>query len=111
MTFASYVNGMPASQEAAPYLGRAVELERKSQDDVVRYMVQHGCHMPAEEITRVLDFTGVHVMDRMAEEGCAVEGWIPGLGRSPGRGHGHPLWYSCLENPHGQRSQIGRAHV
>ena len=26
-------------------------------------------------------------------------GLIPGLGRSPGRGHGNPLRYSCLENP------------
>ena len=24
---------------------------------------------------------------------------IPELGRSPGRGHGNPLQYSCLENP------------
>ena len=24
---------------------------------------------------------------------------IPGLGRSPGEGTGHPLQYSCLENP------------
>ena len=24
---------------------------------------------------------------------------IPGLGRSPGGGHGNPLQYSCLENP------------
>ena len=24
---------------------------------------------------------------------------IPGLGRSPTKGHGNPLWYSCLENP------------
>ena len=31
-------------------------------------------------------------------------GSIPGLGRSPGGGHGNPLHYSCLENPHGQRS-------
>ena len=23
---------------------------------------------------------------------------IPGLGRFPGGGHGHPLQYSCLEN-------------
>ena len=23
----------------------------------------------------------------------------PGLGRSPGEGHGNPLQYSCLENP------------
>ena len=26
-------------------------------------------------------------------------GTIPGLGRSPGGGHGNPLQYSCLENP------------
>ena len=26
-------------------------------------------------------------------------GWIAVLGRSPGGGHGHPLQYSCLENP------------
>ena len=32
---------------------------------------------------------------------------IPGLGRSPGWGHGNPLQYSCLENPHGQRSVEG----
>ena len=31
-------------------------------------------------------------------------GSIPGLGRSPGGGHGNPLYYSCLGNPHGQRS-------
>ena len=30
----------------------------------------------------------------MGDLGC-----IPGLGRSPGRGHGSPLQYSCLDNP------------
>ena len=34
-------------------------------------------------------------------------GSIPGLGRPPGGGHGNPLQYSCLENPHGQRSLAG----
>ena len=34
-------------------------------------------------------------------------GLIPGLGRSPGGGHGNPLQYSCLENPHRQRSLPG----
>ena len=24
---------------------------------------------------------------------------VPGLGRPPGRGHGNPFKYSCLENP------------
>ena len=27
------------------------------------------------------------------------EGFIPGLGRSPGEGNGNPLQYSCLRNP------------
>ena len=31
----------------------------------------------------------------------------PGSGRSPGKGHGNSLQYSCLENPHGQRSLAG----
>ena len=34
-------------------------------------------------------------------------GSIPGLGRSLGGGHGNPLQYSYLENPHGQRSLVG----
>ena len=33
-------------------------------------------------------------------------GLIPGLGRSPGGGHGSLIQYSCLENPHGQRSLV-----
>ena len=32
---------------------------------------------------------------------------IPGMGKSPRGGHGNPLQYSCLENPHRQRSLAG----
>ena len=40
---------------------------------------------------------------------CSVGdlGSSPGLGRSPGGGHGNPLQDSCLENPQGQRSLAG----
>ena len=43
------------------------------------------------------------------ESACNVGelGSITGLERSPGRGHGSPLQYSYLENPHGQRSLAG----
>ena len=34
-------------------------------------------------------------------------GLIPGLGRSPGWGHGNPLQNSFLENPHGQMNLVG----
>ena len=37
-------------------------------------------------------------------EGIREAGFIPGLGISPEGGHGNPLEYSCLKNPHGQRS-------
>ena len=32
---------------------------------------------------------------------------IPELGGSPGGGNGNPLWYSCLEKSHGQKSLVG----
>ena len=35
-----------------------------------------------------------------------VMGLIRGLGISSGGGHGNTLQYSCLENPHGQRSLV-----
>ena len=37
------------------------------------------------------------------------ETWVQSLGRQDplGEGTGHPLQYSCLENPHGQRSLEG----
>ena len=34
-------------------------------------------------------------------------GSIPGLGRSPGGGHGNPLQYSCLENPMDRGAEPG----
>ena len=37
-------------------------------------------------------------------------GLIPGLGRSPGGGHGNPLQYSCLENPMDRGAWCTMAH-
>ena len=34
-------------------------------------------------------------------------GSVPGSGRSPEGGHENPLQFSCLDNPHGQRSLAG----
>ena len=34
-------------------------------------------------------------------------GSVPELGRIPVGRHGNTLQYSCLENPHGQRSLVG----
>ena len=51
-----------------------------------------------------LDFPGGAVVKNPpANAGDAGDpgdaGWIPGLGRSPRRGHGNALQYSCLRNP------------
>ena len=37
-------------------------------------------------------------------------GSIPGSGRSPGEGNGYTLYYSCLENPTGQRGPADTVH-
>ena len=37
-------------------------------------------------------------------------GSIPGLGRSPGGGHGNPLQYACLENPMDRGAWEGTVH-
>ena len=37
-------------------------------------------------------------------------GLIPGLGRSPGKGNGYPLQYSCLENPMGRGAWWATVH-
>ena len=38
---------------------------------------------------------------------CGRPGFNPWVGKSPGEGSDNPLQYSCLENPHRQRSLAG----
>ena len=50
------------------------------------------------------------IKDLPADAGDASNlGSIPGSGRSVGGGNGNPVQYSCLENPHGQRSLAGHS--
>ena len=47
---------------------------------------------------------GASLIDQMVKNLSAIQetrdtGLIPWSGRSPGGGHGNPLWYSCQENP------------
>ena len=52
--------------------------------------------------------SGLKKKKKPANAGCLRDtGSIPGSERPPGGGHGNPLQYSCLENPHGQRSLAG----
>ena len=66
-------------------------------------------HGVAESRTRLSDWTELNWDSGLGfpggsdgkESACNAGnlGLIPGLGRSPGGGHGNPLQYSCLENP------------
>ena len=52
----------------------------------------HPCHLPGSSAVQKESTCN-------AGDTAGTMGSIPGLGRSPGGGHGHPLQYSCLENP------------
>ena len=60
----------------------------------------------------IIGFEGFPGNSAGKESACNAgdPGSIPGLGRSPGGGHGNPLQYSCLENPHGQRALRATVH-
>ena len=65
------------------------------------------CQFPYLEVTlSSMDFIGG---SDGKESACSTGdlGSVPGLRRSPRGGHGNPLQYSCLENPHGKRSLVG----
>ena len=63
---------------------------------------------PGEGLTTLV-FSGFPGGSDSKESTCNVGdlGSIPGLERSLGGGQGNPLQYSCLENPHRQRSLAG----
>ena len=73
------------------------------------------CTEERDQDGKVQMFTTAHVQQgfpggsESKESACTARdpGSIPGLGRSPGGGHGIPLQYSCVENPYGQRSMVG----
>ena len=64
--------------------------------------------MLVQDFCRVVSFRASQVgnLPDNAEDIRNV-GSVPGRGRSPGEGHGNPIQYSFLENPHEQRSLVG----
>ena len=56
-----------------------------------------------------MDFPGGSVVKNLPANARDIRdaGLITGSGRSPGGGHGKPLQYSSLENPHGQGNLVG----
>ena len=77
------------------------------QETLVRFLGQEDPWRKDRLLTPI--FLGFPGGSDGKESACNVGdlGSIPGLGRSPGEGHGNPLQDSGLENPHGQRSLAG----
>ena len=65
-----------------------------------------GKKNPETYFLTVLEFRGLPwwLRNHAKESTCNAGdlGLIPGLGRCPGEGHGHPLQCSGLENPYGR---------
>ena len=65
---------------------------------------------PGKGLGYPLQYSWASLVVQMVKNPPATqETWIQSLGLedSPGGRHGNPLQYSCLENPHGQRSLVG----
>ena len=65
---------------------------------------------PGEEIGYSLQYSWTSLVAQTVKNPPAVwETWVRSLGwvGPPGEGHGNPLQYSCLENPHRQGSLEG----
>ena len=97
--------GSPGEGNGNPFQDSCLE---NPMDGRVWWATVHGV---AKSRTRLSDFTSLspHTYQYLGfPRGSEVKasacnagdlGSVPGLGRSPGGGHGNPLQYSCLENP------------
>ena len=63
-------------------------------------------------INRKLGFLGSTIVKNPPANAGNVRntGSIPGLGRSPGGGHGNPVQYSCLKNPMDRGGWLATVH-
>ena len=78
-------------------------MSRQSTEDfqgseIFRGVLYHNEGFPGDSVVKNLLIVAGDIRDVVS---------IPGSGRSAGGGHGNPLQYSCLENPHGQRGPAG----
>ena len=102
-TVAQLVKNPPAMQTwVHPWVGKIWRRER--------YPLQHSGLEEFHGVEKSWDtteqFSGFPGRSEGKESACNEGdlGLIPGLGRSPGGGHGNPLQHFCLKNSHEQTS-------
>ena len=61
-------NAMPASQESAPFLGRASAADTCDEDELADAMVEDGCQVDKAGIKLVWNTTGGYLLDKMPME-------------------------------------------
>ena len=66
--------------------------------------VSVNCILPASQVVLLVKNPPANARD------VGYSGLIPGSGRFPGRGHGNPHQYSCLENPMDRGAWQTRVH-
>ena len=67
--YKTVANAMPASQEAAPYLGKTRVAGSCTQDDLAKKIAgSKGAYCGVEEVKRVLNAVGNYLLDNMPEE-------------------------------------------
>ena len=70
---------------------------RGHQDGKQRLLITEGVHL--RTVKPCLPQASQVAQCKEATGRCRDAGPVPGWARSPGGGHGHPPWYSCLESP------------
>ena len=113
---AQSIKNLPAMQETlVQFLGQEDPLDKEvaTHSNILAWRIPGqrslAGYSPWDHESRTWLSEASLVAQTVKESACNAGdlGSIPGLGRFPGEGHGNPLQYSCLENPHGQRSLVG----
>ena len=77
----------------------------------VAILISDKIDLKIKKITRVKEGHYIMIKGSIQEEDITIVNIyapnIPRLQTSPGEGNDKPLQYSCLENSHGQRRQVG----
>ena len=82
---------------------------RNKQFEIIEKHLQLKSKLEKGKLTLKLGFPGGSVVKNPLADGGHM-GFIPGLGRCPGGGHGNPLQYFCLENPTDREAWSATVH-